>query len=514
MPLCDVKKNSAPFWLQFKRALAVCVHALFVAFGLLPQLARADLSPDDYIALNNLYTSTNGASWVNNTGWGNITQATSCASIFGVTCVEDDGIEHVVRIILPNNKLSGVLSPLAGMSRLVEFRIPSTAGNANANTVTGSIPPINTLTALVIFDVTGNQLTGEIPPISALTNLVSFSVGSNQLTGALPNISGLLALTAFFANNNQLSGEIPGMANVSQLADFVVNNNLLEGSMPSLDSLPALRRWDSSFNRLTGNVPNLDSKAGLQVLRINNNAHSGSMPAPPSPNALLPGLSQLCPNQLSKINNAVWDTATGSAPWHAQCAGVAALTVTPSAGSFGSISPAIPVSVTAGDTASFTVTPNAGYSASVAGTCGGTLSGTTYTTNPITASCTVIASFALPTFTVTSSVNGGNGTITPLGDRTAAPNSTLSYVLAPNPGYGGDVSTTCAGAGSSLVGATFTTAPIVANCTVTAVFVLVDPSQVSARTVPTLGQWALLLLALLVIGVVALRNKHGTAKYL
>ncbi|MCI5140612.1 MAG: hypothetical protein D3909_02565, partial [Candidatus Electrothrix sp. ATG1] len=57
-------------------------------------------------------------------------------------------------------------------------------------------------------------------------------------------------------------------------------------------------------------------------------------------------------------------------------------TVTPSAGSGGTISPDSPQTVAHGATTSFTVTANTGYSiSSVDGSCGGTLSGNTYTTN-------------------------------------------------------------------------------------------------------------------------------------
>jgi hypothetical protein len=70
-------------------------------------------------------------------------------------------------------------------------------------------------------------------------------------------------------------------------------------------------------------------------------------------------------------------------------------TVTPSvSGSGGAINPVTPVSVKSGTTTSFTLTPSSGYSvASVTGTCGGTLSGNTYTTKAVAASCTVIAAF-------------------------------------------------------------------------------------------------------------------------
>jgi hypothetical protein len=67
--------------------------------------------------------------------------------------------------------------------------------------------------------------------------------------------------------------------------------------------------------------------------------------------------------------------------------------VKPSTGTNGSIVPNALQAVASGQTASFTVTPNAGYVAVVGGTCGGSLFGTTYTTNAITTDCTVTASF-------------------------------------------------------------------------------------------------------------------------
>ena len=72
-------------------------------------------------------------------------------------------------------------------------------------------------------------------------------------------------------------------------------------------------------------------------------------------------------------------------------------TVTPSAGANGSIAPGSVQIVGLNATPIFTVTPNAGFTASVVGTCGGTLVGTTFTTNGITANCTVTAIFgAIP----------------------------------------------------------------------------------------------------------------------
>jgi hypothetical protein len=68
-------------------------------------------------------------------------------------------------------------------------------------------------------------------------------------------------------------------------------------------------------------------------------------------------------------------------------------TVTPSAGANGSISPNTAQTVNSGSTTTFTVTPNSGYAASASG-CGGSLSGTTYTTGVISTNCTVTVTFS------------------------------------------------------------------------------------------------------------------------
>ena len=93
--------------------------------------------------------------------------------------------------------------------------------------------------------------------------------------------------------------------------------------------------------------------------------------------------------------------------------------VTPGAGTGGTISPSIPQTVTANAATSFTVQPTSGYQiASVTG-CGGTLSGTTYTTAPISTACTVTATFVqlpvvapIPSAVTTNSSYRVTGTVT------------------------------------------------------------------------------------------------------
>ncbi len=76
--------------------------------------------------------------------------------------------------------------------------------------------------------------------------------------------------------------------------------------------------------------------------------------------------------------------------------------VTPVAGPNGSIVPSTPQTVVDGQTIAFTVTPNTGFQIDTVTGCGGSLAGNTYTTAPVTADCTVNATFeTIPEVTAT-----------------------------------------------------------------------------------------------------------------
>lgn len=180
--------------------------------------------------------------------------------------------------------------------------------------------------------------------------------------------------------------------------------------------------------------------------------------------------------------------------------------VTPSAGTGGTISPSTPQTVNSGATATFTVTPASGYQlASVSGTCGGALIGNTYTTQAVTANCTVIAAFGVApptTYTVTPNAGTG-GTISPNTPQTVSSAATVLFTLTPNPGYQiAGVGGTC---GGSLSGNAYTTNAITANCTVNAAFSVASAPAPTASA-PTLGQWGLILL---LSGMCAAVVRHG-----
>ncbi|MBO9661999.1 delta-60 repeat domain-containing protein [Dokdonella sp.] len=141
-------------------------------------------------------------------------------------------------------------------------------------------------------------------------------------------------------------------------------------------------------------------------------------------------------------------------------------TVTPFAGAGGSISPSAPQFVDTELPASFTLTPSAGQQVlGVSGTCGGSLSGNTYTTLPLNADCTVVASFtSADNFVVTPTLVSGRGSVSPQTPQGIAPGGRASFTLTPDTGSAIDsVGGTC---GGSLDGAVYTTDAVSANCTV------------------------------------------------
>lgn len=136
--------------------------------------------------------------------------------------------------------------------------------------------------------------------------------------------------------------------------------------------------------------------------------------------------------------------------------------VSATAGANGSISPSS-ATVAGGGTTQFTVTPSSGYGIGSVTGCGGTLSGSTYTTGAVNAGCTVTASFVAQ-YSLTATA-GPHGSISP---ASAMVNSgaTTTFTTAPDSNYAASVT----GCGGTLSGNTYTTGTISANCTVTASF--------------------------------------------
>ena len=109
-------------------------------------------------------------------------------------------------------------------------------------------------------------------------------------------------------------------------------------------------------------------------------------------------------------------------------------TVTPAAGSNGSITPSTPQTVNDGAQVSFTLAPDAHYRVGTVSGCGGSLSGVVYTTAPVTADCTVSATFAPITHVVSPSA-GAHGSIAPATPQTVNDGATDRFTLTPDAHY-------------------------------------------------------------------------------
>lgn len=157
---------------------------------------------------------------------------------------------------------------------------------------------------------------------------------------------------------------------------------------------------------------------------------------------------------------------------------LASHTVTPIADGAGSITPDVPQIVADGAQVPFTLAPQTGHHvAAVDGDCGGDLSGNVFTTDAIAHDCSVVAHFAIDTFTVTPA-SSGHGAVDPAIAQTVDYGGSAVFHLQPDTGYhvagvGGD----CPG---ELDGDTYTAGPIVAACSVVAEFALDAPSAVAA----------------------------------
>ena len=157
---------------------------------------------------------------------------------------------------------------------------------------------------------------------------------------------------------------------------------------------------------------------------------------------------------------------------------VALHAVTATAGNGGTIDPAGTQEVEEGRSASFTLTPDAHHHlVDVAGSCGGTLDGSTYVSAPVTSDCSIEASFAADTYSVTATAHE-HGDVQPA-QQSVVYGATASVELLPAPGYHvAGVTGTC---GGNLDGAVFTTTAVEADCSIEAHFAI-DTFTVSAST--------------------------------
>lgn len=168
----------------------------------------------DSLALMDIYNSTNGAGWTNNTNW---LADKPVAEWAGVTVTND----RITAIDLSNNNLSGEI-----------FRIRGPASySARISDFFGALANLSGLTALSLAD---NNLSGSLPAsIANLVNLEYLSLEKNHFSGMIPpGICSLPNLNTINISNNQFTFDgmeciaaIPGATYASQKTLAITNNH-------------------------------------------------------------------------------------------------------------------------------------------------------------------------------------------------------------------------------------------------------------------------------------------------
>lgn len=194
------------------------------------------------------------------------------------------------------------------------------------------------------------------------------------------------------------------------------------------------------------------------------------------------------PTVTSSASQFTWTCNGVNGGANASCAAPRTYTVTPSvSGGNGTATGGGVVGFN--NTGTVTITPNAGFFTvtPIGGTCGGSLSGTTFTTAPVTADCTVIASFtaAITPGVAASPAQGGSVSCTPQ----AVIGGTSTCTISVNPGFLVASVSGCGGVLSSP--STYVTGPMTSACVVSVAFV-----AAAGEVVPVFsGLWAWLLVA-------------------
>jgi hypothetical protein len=160
-------------------------------------------------------------------------------------------------------------------------------------------------------------------------------------------------------------------------------------------------------------------------------------------------------------------------------------TIYASASSGGTISPSGSVIVSDGANQPFMITNNTGYHISdvvVDGVSNGTIS--SYIFSNVTQDHTIAASFAIDQYTITPSVIGGNGTISPATVQTVNYGTTPTFTITPNPFYHiTDVSVNGISVGTVT---SYTFPAVTANYTINASFAL-GPAPAFTSITPASG---------------------------
>ncbi len=237
--------------------------------GVTQEMPRAECH-----ALVDLYHSTNGSNWTDNTNW-NEADTPHCDWANVICSHVNHG--NVTSLFLKKNNLDGSLP--ASLGDLVHLETLS----LYSNKISGSIPDtIGNLTKLKDLWLYDNQLSGTIPAsIGNLVNLLKISLSKNQLHGSLPEgMTNWTQVEYLSVHNNHLSGQVDFLQNLTTLKTLWLYNNDLTGDLYWMLKLTQLEKVSLSYNEFSGDIPEeLGNKLNMLVqLGLHNNELCNNIP--------------------------------------------------------------------------------------------------------------------------------------------------------------------------------------------------------------------------------------------
>jgi len=236
-------------------------------------------------ALRDLYESTAGANWTDNTGWPStaaewdaITSIDQVSGWYGI--VVSNGDIHEIQ--LKNNALIGTIP--VSIANLLALRKLYLGQHNTSNQLSGSIPvSIGQLKELQYLILAGNELSGEIPSeIFMNVNLTHCILSGNQLSGSIPeSIGNALNLVDLTLASNNLSGDFPAsLWTLTKLRNLYLEGNDFGVALPdALSGLVNLSYLNLNSCGLTGPIPeSIGLLKKLSTVYLSHNSLSGNLP--------------------------------------------------------------------------------------------------------------------------------------------------------------------------------------------------------------------------------------------
>lgn len=257
----------------------------------IPEHSKPDTTfshDDERKVLEDIYHSTGGSDWYNNTGWLN-TSVHHCLW-YGVTC---------------NNKTHYVISLDLDANNLVK-------------SLPGSLWKLRNLLALCAS--TNSKLTGELKNFlfGNMTSLIRINFAFSSLFGSIPdcisNLTSLVKIQLCCQKGTGLTGTIPsGIGNLSELQVLSIGENAIKGEIPiGISKLSKVWFLDFEILReLRGDIDLFYNLSSLEFLHVSNCGLRGSISQdfgkffPEMNQCLLPGtnLNGSIPHSINYMKN-------------------------------------------------------------------------------------------------------------------------------------------------------------------------------------------------------------------